>query len=46
MPCGFSRSGLPIGLQIIGPHFGESKIFKAAHALEKKLELSKSPKDL
>ena len=34
VPCGTSKSGLPIGLQIIGPHFGESTILKAALALE------------
>lgn len=34
VPCGTSKSGLPIGLQIIGPHFGESKILKVALALE------------
>ncbi len=37
MPCGFSENGLPIGLQIIGPHFGEDKILKAAYALEQEL---------
>ena len=26
IPCGFTE-GLPIGLQVIGPHFGESKLF-------------------
>ena len=40
MPCGFSENGLPIGLQIIGPHFGEDKILKAAYALEQELALS------
>jgi aspartyl-tRNA(Asn)/glutamyl-tRNA(Gln) amidotransferase subunit A len=40
MPCGFSENGLPIGLQIIGPHFGEEKILKAAYALEQELALS------
>jgi aspartyl-tRNA(Asn)/glutamyl-tRNA(Gln) amidotransferase subunit A len=45
MPCGFSNSGLPIGLQIIGPALGEDKIFKAAYALEQALKInSKSPK--
>jgi len=39
MPCGFSKTGLPIGLQIIGPHYGEDKIFKAAYALEQELKL-------
>jgi len=37
LPCGFSENGLPIGLQIIGPHFGEDKILKAAYALEQEL---------
>jgi len=40
MPCGFSENGLPIGLQIIGPHFGEDKILKAAYALEQELALA------
>ncbi len=41
MPCGFSKSGLPIGLQLIGPHYGEDKILKAAYALEQDLNLNK-----
>ena len=40
MPCGFSKSGLPIGLQIIGPHYGEEKILRAAYALEQELNLT------
>ena len=40
MPCGISNTGLPIGLQIIGPHFGEEKLFKAAYALEQELKLT------
>ncbi|PJI09030.1 MULTISPECIES: Asp-tRNA(Asn)/Glu-tRNA(Gln) amidotransferase subunit GatA [Clostridium] len=35
MPCAVSKEGLPIGLQLLGPHFGEKKIFRAARALEK-----------
>jgi aspartyl-tRNA(Asn)/glutamyl-tRNA(Gln) amidotransferase subunit A len=38
LPCGFSKDGLPIGLQLIGPHYGEEKIFKAAYALEQDLK--------
>ncbi len=38
MPCGISRAGLPIGLQLIGPHYGEEKLFKAAYALEQELK--------
>jgi len=34
MPCGFDSKGLPIGAQLIGPHFGESKILNAAHAFQ------------
>ena len=33
VPGGFSE-GLPVGLQVIGPHFGESTILKVAHAYE------------
>jgi aspartyl-tRNA(Asn)/glutamyl-tRNA(Gln) amidotransferase subunit A len=40
IPCGKSSTGLPIGLQIIGPHFSEKKILQAAYALEQKLKLS------
>lgn len=39
LPCGFSKDGLPIGIQIIGPHFGEKKILKAAYALEQELKV-------
>jgi aspartyl-tRNA(Asn)/glutamyl-tRNA(Gln) amidotransferase subunit A len=35
LPCGFDGDGMPIGLQIIGPAFGESVVFRAAHAYEK-----------
>lgn len=46
MPCGFSGDGLPIGLQILGPHFGEDKILKAAYALEQKLALGNRQPEL
>ena len=32
--CGFSKAGLPIGLQILGKPFDESTILNAAHAYE------------
>ena len=35
IPCGFSKSGLPIGLQIAGPRFSEAKILALAAAYEK-----------
>lgn len=34
IPCGFTASGLPMGLQIIGPHGGESVVLQLAHAYE------------
>lgn len=34
LPCGFSGEGLPIGLQILGNHFGEATMLKAAYAFE------------
>jgi aspartyl-tRNA(Asn)/glutamyl-tRNA(Gln) amidotransferase subunit A len=34
VPCGFSSSGLPIGLQISGNHFAESTVLSLAHAYE------------
>jgi Asp-tRNA(Asn)/Glu-tRNA(Gln) amidotransferase A subunit family amidase len=35
VPCGFTKEGLPIGLQIVGPPGGEAKVLRAAHAYEK-----------
>jgi aspartyl-tRNA(Asn)/glutamyl-tRNA(Gln) amidotransferase subunit A len=32
--CGFTKSGLPIGLQIIGKPFDEETVLKVAHAYE------------
>jgi aspartyl-tRNA(Asn)/glutamyl-tRNA(Gln) amidotransferase subunit A len=32
--CGFSSSGLPIGLQIVGGNFAEGRVFQVAHAYE------------
>jgi aspartyl-tRNA(Asn)/glutamyl-tRNA(Gln) amidotransferase subunit A len=34
VPCGFSHSGLPIGLQISGPRLGEARVLALAHAYE------------
>jgi aspartyl-tRNA(Asn)/glutamyl-tRNA(Gln) amidotransferase subunit A len=34
VPCGFDDGGLPIGLQLIGPHLGEEVILRAAYAYE------------
>lgn len=34
LPIGFSRSGLPIGMQVVGHHYAEAKILGVAHAYE------------
>jgi aspartyl-tRNA(Asn)/glutamyl-tRNA(Gln) amidotransferase subunit A len=34
IPCGFSKDGLPIGLQISGPHFGEINVLALANAYQ------------
>ena len=34
VPCGFSKAGLPIGVQMIGRAFEEETLLRAAHAYE------------
>jgi aspartyl-tRNA(Asn)/glutamyl-tRNA(Gln) amidotransferase subunit A len=34
VPCGFVQD-LPVGLQIVGPHFSEARVLAAAHALQR-----------
>jgi aspartyl-tRNA(Asn)/glutamyl-tRNA(Gln) amidotransferase subunit A len=34
IPCGFSQDSLPIGLQIVGPAFGEPQVLAVAHAYQ------------
>jgi aspartyl-tRNA(Asn)/glutamyl-tRNA(Gln) amidotransferase subunit A len=34
VPCGNTREGLPVGLQILTKHFDESTMFRLAHAYE------------
>jgi aspartyl-tRNA(Asn)/glutamyl-tRNA(Gln) amidotransferase subunit A len=31
IPCGFGTGGMPVGLQLIGPWFGEARMLNAAH---------------
>jgi aspartyl-tRNA(Asn)/glutamyl-tRNA(Gln) amidotransferase subunit A len=41
IPCGFSKSGLPIGLMIVGPRFAEGKVLALANAYEQATEWHK-----
>jgi aspartyl-tRNA(Asn)/glutamyl-tRNA(Gln) amidotransferase subunit A len=34
VPCGFTQGGLPMGLQIAGPHWREDLVLRLAHAYE------------
>jgi len=34
VPCGFTATGLPVGLQIIGPHWREDLVLQLAYAYE------------
>jgi aspartyl-tRNA(Asn)/glutamyl-tRNA(Gln) amidotransferase subunit A len=38
VPCGFTKSGLPIGLQIAGPHWREDLVLRLARAYEQATE--------
>jgi aspartyl-tRNA(Asn)/glutamyl-tRNA(Gln) amidotransferase subunit A len=48
LPCGVDSNQMPIGLQVLGPAFGESKIIRAAHAYEQttpwQARLQKAPR--
>ncbi len=41
LPCGFSKAGLPIGMQIITKPFAEEMMFRVAHAYEQATEWHK-----
>jgi aspartyl-tRNA(Asn)/glutamyl-tRNA(Gln) amidotransferase subunit A len=38
IPCGFTRAGLPIGLQLVGRPFDERIVLRAGHAYERATE--------
>jgi len=46
IPCGFTSNNLPIGLQIIGKHFDEESILKAAYAYEQSTDWHKRKPNL
>lgn len=43
LPCGVSKSGLPIGVQLLAPVFGEEKLMRAAWQIEQALDFSEAP---
>lgn len=46
LPCGFSKQGLPIGLQIVGKAFDEVRILQIAHAYEQATDWHQQHPDL
>ena len=46
LPCGFSRQGLPIGLQIVGKAFDEAGILEIAHAYEQATDWHRQHPDI
>jgi aspartyl-tRNA(Asn)/glutamyl-tRNA(Gln) amidotransferase subunit A len=46
VPCGFSSQHLPIGLQILGPHFREDMVLRVAYQFEQATGLHRAKSDL
>jgi len=46
LPCGFSKEGLPIGLQILADYFQEEKIFRVAYAYEQSTDFHRRKPNL
>ncbi|MFO7840154.1 MAG: Asp-tRNA(Asn)/Glu-tRNA(Gln) amidotransferase subunit GatA [Desulfosalsimonadaceae bacterium] len=46
VPCGFSREGLPIGLQLMGNYFAEASILNAGRFFEQHTEFHKKRADI
>jgi len=44
--CGYSKSNLPIGLQIIGKHFSEETILRTAYNFEKHSDVEKKKPEM
>jgi aspartyl-tRNA(Asn)/glutamyl-tRNA(Gln) amidotransferase subunit A len=46
VPCGFTPGGLPIGLQIVGPHWGEALVLQLAYSYEQATDWHKRRSEL
>jgi len=44
IPCGLTAAGLPIGLQIVGPMFGDALVLRAARAFESVMPIARPPR--
>ncbi|SJN09035.1 Aspartyl-tRNA(Asn) amidotransferase subunit A amidotransferase subunit A [Leucobacter sp. 7(1)] len=43
LPAGFSRSGLPVGVQLVAPHGGDALLLRAAYAYEQRTRWARVP---
>jgi aspartyl-tRNA(Asn)/glutamyl-tRNA(Gln) amidotransferase subunit A len=43
IPCGLTAAGLPIGLQFVGPMFGDALVLRAARAFERLHPIPRPP---
>jgi len=43
IPCGLTAGGLPIGLQIVGPLYGDARVLRAARAFETTQPVRRAP---
>lgn len=46
VPCGFTQSGLPIGLQLIGKAFDEGTLLSIAHDFDRELQFGRQAPNL
>ena len=44
-PCGFTRAGLPVGVQIVGPQYGDRTCIELARLLEREFQGFVPPPD-
>mgnify|MGYP003296372829 CR=1 FL=1 len=44
VPCGVDDSGMPIGMQLVGPRFGEETILNAAYTYEQAIKFRENYK--
>jgi amidase len=40
LPIGFTQTGLPVGLQVVGPPRGEASLLRACHRMEAVFDLA------
>ncbi|MDE5966009.1 MAG: Asp-tRNA(Asn)/Glu-tRNA(Gln) amidotransferase subunit GatA [Lachnospiraceae bacterium] len=43
LPCGYDSKGLPVGLQLLGRHFDEKTMLRAAYAFEQTRQYERAP---